>query len=137
MSNPPITLTAKVRTPGADIAALGDADELRAAFETDRPVTLTGKHEGEIVFLGFKRIGYDDGMQLETIGLDRVIGETPRFPGHAIAAYLVDMTRLDGAPKLAELKRQTDAARLAAAVRAEVRIEADDERLDNLAEDGA
>jgi len=137
MSNPPITLTANVRTPGADIAALGDADELKTAYETGQPVTLAGKHAGETVYLGHKRIGYDDGMQLETIGLDRVIGETPRFPGHTIAAYLVDMTRLDGAPKLAELHRKATAARLGNAVKAQARADAEDERLDNLAEDGA
>jgi hypothetical protein len=137
MSNPPIVLTAKVRTTGADIAVMGDADQLKAAFEAGQPVTLAGKHEGEAVYLGFKRMGYDDGMQLETIGLDRIIGETPKFPGVTIAAYLVDMTRLDDAPKLAELHRKATAARLGSAVKVEARAEAEDERLENLAEDGA
>lgn len=137
MSNPPIVLTAKVQTTGADIAALGDADQLKTAFETGQPVTLSGKHAGEAVYLGHTRQTYDDGIALETIGLDRVIGVTPRFPGHTIAAYLVDMTRLDAAPKLAELKRHADAARLDAALKAEARIEAEDDRLDKPAEDGA
>ena len=137
MSNPPIVLTAKVQTPGADIAAIGDADQLKAAFEAGQPVTLSGKHAGETVYLGHSRQTYDDGIAMETLGLDRVIGETPKFPGHTIAAYLVDMTRLDGAPRLAELKRQADAARLANALKTETRIKAEDARLENLAEDGA
>jgi len=137
MSNPPITLTANVRTPGADIAALGDADELKTAYETGQPVTLAGKHAGEIVYLGHVRPTYDDAISAERVGLDRTLGESPKFPGHTIAAYLVDMTRLDGAPKLAELHRKATAARLGNAVQAQARADAEDERLDNLAEDGA
>lgn len=137
MSNPPIVLTAKVQTTGADVAVLGDADQLKTAFETGQPVTLSGKHAGETVYLGHTHQTYDDGITTETIGLDRVIGETPRFPGHTIAAYLVDMTRLDGAPKLADLHRKASAARLSNAVKTEAHADAEDARLDNLAEDGA
>jgi hypothetical protein len=137
MSNPPIVLTTKVQTTGADIAAVGDADQLKAAFDNGQPVTLDGKHAGEVVYLGHTRQTYDDGITLETIGLDRTIGETPNFPGHTIAAYLVDMTRLDGAPKLAELKRWADAARTARAIKVSERVAREDDRLDNLAEDGA
>jgi hypothetical protein len=137
MSNPPITLTAKVATPGASIAVLGDADQLKTAFDNGSPVTLDGKHAGEIVYLGHTRQTYDDGITIERIGLDRVLGESPKFPGHTIAAYLVDMTRLDGAPKLAELHRKAQAAATARAIRTSQRLERDDNRLDNLAEDGA
>ena len=137
MSHPPIVLTPKVQTTGADVAVMGDADLLKAAFDNGQPVTLDGKHAGEVVYLGHTRQTYDDGITLETIGLDRIIGETPNFPGHTIAAYLVDMTRLDGAPKLAELKRRADAARTARAIKVTERVAREDDRLDNLAEDGA
>ena len=135
--NPPLTLTSKVATTGADIAVLGDADQLKTAFETGQPITLDGKHAGEVVYLGHTRQTYDDGITVETIGLDRILGESPKFPGHTIAAYLVDMTRLDGAPMLAALKQKTDTARLARALTTEARIKADDDRLDQPAEDGA
>lgn len=135
--NPPFTLTNKVKTSGADLAVLGDADQLKTAYETGAPITLDGKHAGEVVYLGHARLSYDDAPTAERIGLDHVLGESPKFPGHTIAAYLVDMNRLDGAPRLAELKRKVNAARLARAVKAETRIAAEDERLENLAEDGA
>lgn len=137
MSNLPFNITTKVRTPGADIAVMGDADQLKAAFEAGAPITLTGKLSGEVVYLGHTRQTYDDGITMETIGLDRILGESPKFPGVTVATYLVDMNRLDGAPTLADLKRKTDADRLRKTVAAETRAEAEDERLENLAEDGA
>lgn len=133
----PVTLTPKVKTPGADVAALGDINVLTAAFEAGTPITLTGKHAGEVVYLGHTRQTYDDGISRETVGLDRIWGESPKFPGHTIAAFLIDMTRLDGAPKLAALARKASAARLANAVKVSARVEAEDDRLENLAEDGA
>lgn len=138
ITTPPITLTNKTRTPGAPIAALGDADELRHAFETGTPVTLSGKHVGERVYLGHSRQIYGDhGITIEKTGLDRTLGESPKYPGHIIAAYLVDMNRLQEAPTLAALKAQADAENLANAIATEDRIAAEDRRLDNLAEDGA
>jgi hypothetical protein len=133
----PFNITTKVKTPGADIAVLGEADALKAAYETGAPITLTGKLAGEVVYLGHTRQTYDDGIRLEKVGLDRIWGESPKHPGVTVAAYLVDMTRLDGAPTLAALKKKVDVERLAATVRAEARAEAEDERLENLAEDGA
>jgi hypothetical protein len=134
---PPITLTAKVKTPGANVAVLGDANVLKAAFEADQPVTLAGKHAGEVVYLGLARQTYDEGIGIERVGLDHTLGESPRFPGHTIAAYLVDVSRLDGAPRLAEMQRKADAAATALAVNVSARVEREDKRLDNLAEDGA
>ncbi|MEU6710030.1 hypothetical protein ABZ897_01010 [Nonomuraea sp. NPDC046802] len=135
--NPPLTLTAKVSTPGASIAVLGDADQLKAAYETGTPLTLDGKHAGEVVYLGHVRPAYDDGIGRERVGLDRTLGESPKFPGHTIAAYLVDVTRLDGAPRLAELHHKAQAAASTRAARISERVEREDDRLENLAEDGA
>jgi hypothetical protein len=134
---PPITLTAKVKTPGANVAVVGDADVLKAAFEADQPVTLAGKLAGEVVYLGLARPAYDEGISVERVGLDHTLGESPRFPGVVIAAYLVDVSRLDGAPRLAEMQRKADAAATARAITVTTRVEREDKRLDNLAEDGA
>lgn len=137
MTTLPFNITNKVKTLGADLAVMGEAGALKTAFETGAPITLTGKLAGEVVYLGHTRQAYDDGITTETIGLDRVLGESSRFPGVIVAAYLVDMTRLDGAPTLASTKRKVDAARLRNLVALEQRVEAEDERLENLAEDGA
>jgi hypothetical protein len=133
----PFVITSKVKTPSAELAVIGPADALKAAFESGTPITLTGKLEGEQVFLGHTRATWDDGEGRETIGLDHMRGESPKFPGVTVAAYLVDMTRLEGAPTLLDLKKKADVKRLANAMAAEARAEKEDARLDNLAEDGA
>lgn len=130
-------ISRKARIAGADIAVMGEQSALQAAYESGSPITLTGKLTGETVYLGHAWHGYDDGITRETIGLDHVIGEPPRYPGVIVATYLVDMTRLEGAPTLAELKRQTDADRAHRAAAVDARVEAEDEALENLAEDGA
>lgn len=133
----PIVITSKAKTPSAELAVIGPAEVLQAAFESGTPVTLTGKLEGEQVYLGHTRATWDDGEGRETIGLDHQRGESPKFPGISVAAYLVDMTRLEGAPTLLELKKKADVKRLSNAMAAEARAEEEDARLDSLAEDGA
>lgn len=137
MDKPRLTLTTKTLTRLAPVAVLGDEAELRTAFESGSPVTLEGKLAGEVVYLGHTRQTYDDGITTETIGLDRVLGESPKYPGHVIAAYLVDMTRLEGAPTLAALKAKEDAERAANALAVDARVAADDARLERPSEDGA
>jgi hypothetical protein len=132
----PITFTSKTRTTGA-LGVMGPADALEEAFRTGSPVTLDGKLAGEVVYLGHLRDGYDDGATVETVGLDRHIGETPRFPGVEIACYLLDQTRLDGAPRLAELVAKARNASMRRHLEMEARVAAEDDRLENLAEDGA
>jgi excisionase family DNA binding protein len=124
----PITLSTRTGTRGAPLAAVGDADELRTAFETGTQITLSGKCAGERIYLGHTRQTYNDGITLETIGLDRTLGESPKYPGHTIAAYLVDMTRLDDAPTLAALKAKHDADTAAAAMEADARAEREERR---------
>jgi hypothetical protein len=115
MNTPPIVVTSKTRTTGAPLAVLGPADTLRAAFEDGSQVTLDGKFAGERVYLGHRRQTYvDDAITLETLGLDHVVGETPRFPGVEIAAYLLDVTRLADAPTLAAAHARTQSRNLAA-----------------------
>lgn len=137
MTTVPIVITSKVKTPGAELAVMGPQDILQAAFESGTPVTLSGKLEGEVVYLGYRRATWDDGEGRETVGLDRVLGDAPKFPGVTIARYLVDVTRLEGAPTLLDLKKKADVKRLANAMAAEARAEEEDARLENLAEDGA
>lgn len=133
----PITLTTKTRTPGLELAAYGDQAELAQAFESGAQVTLAGKVAGERVYLGHTRQTYDDGISLETIGLDHILGESPKYPGHVIAAYAIDMSRLQDAPTLAALKAAADAKAAAAAAATEARIAEEDARLEAPAEDGA
>lgn len=132
MTNPPISLTNKVHTTGARIAAMGDADQLKAAYEAGEQVTLGGKLAGERVYLGYRRQTFDldsDGVTVETIGLDRMFGESPKYPGHIIASYCVDLTRLDDAPTLAALAAKDRNLVAARAAAAEARAQEEDERL--------
>jgi hypothetical protein len=129
MPTPPITLTSKTRRIRGHIGAIGPADTLKAAFETGQPITLNGKHEGEQVYLGHSRQTYGDyGITLETIGLDYEIGETPKYPGVLVAVYLIDLTRLDGAPRLAELVRRVEGERLQRIAEAEQRAAEEEDR---------
>lgn len=130
----PLVLTGKTRTLGAALAVIGPADVLKDAFDAGTPVTLTGKMAGEVVYLGHKRYAADSVLRLETVGPDR---EPWEHDGTMIAAYLVDMTRLDDAPRLAELHAQAQAVQNARLIEQQRRIDAEDQRLDNLAEDGA
>ena len=83
------------------LCAIGDAATLRAAFENGTPVTLNGNYAGESVYLGTTRTVYDDGI---TTRRDGQIGddfEADKFPGIPLAAYLIDLKRLEDAPRLA------------------------------------
>lgn len=119
-------------TPGAYIAVLGDAEALKGAFETDSQVTLNGKYEGERVYLGYRHQTHNldaDGARMETTGLDRMIGGHEKFPGVTIAAYCIDTTRLDDAPKVANAVAQLKNAALRSTMATEARAQAEDERL--------
>lgn len=129
----PLVLTSKTQTLGAPLAVVGPADILAAAFEAGAPVTLSGKMAGQVVYLGHKRYAADSVRRLETVGCDRQW----EHEGRQIAAYLVDMTRLDDAPRLAELHARAQAAKTGRLVEQQRRADAEDQRLDNLAEDGA
>lgn len=133
--NVPTTLTNKLRTLGAEVAAVGDADVLKAAFDAGTQVTLDGKFAGERVYLGYRhQVMGDDGVTVERVGLDQILGESPKFPGHTIAVYCIDVTRLDDAPRLAELARKARNASMDRAARVEARVEAEDQRLSRPAE---
>ncbi len=129
----PLVLTSKTRTLGAPLAVVGPAEILAAAFEAGTPVTLSGKMAGEVVYLGFTRYAADSMLRRETIGVDHEW----EHQGMQVAAYLVDMTRLEQAPRLAELHARAQAAKTERLIEQERRVQAEDERLDNLAEDGA
>jgi hypothetical protein len=132
MTAVPFIPTNKVRTSiGAPAAVLGDVDQLTAAFQAGTPVTLGGKLAGERVYLGFRHQTFDaraDGVTTVTVGLDHILGESPKFPGHTIAAFLVDPTRLDGAPRLAEMIAKSRNAATARAVAADLRAQAEEDR---------
>lgn len=129
MSQLPIHLTSKTRQTYGHVGAVGPADVLKAAFESRTPVTLSGKFAGERVYLGHTRQTYGDyGITLETIGLDYELGDSPQFPGVRGAVYLVDLTRLDDAPRLAALVAKTEAETTAAAVEAERRAAEEEHR---------
>ena len=126
MTTPPLHLT-KARTLGAEIAVIGDAQQLHAAFAAGEPVTLDGKLAGERVYLGYRhQIMGDGGITVETVGLDHTIGEVDRFPGHTIAAYCVDLTRLNDAPRLAEQAARVHNQRLRRVAGMEQRLEQED-----------
>src|SRR5690349_15411600 len=131
--NAPLVLTSKTRTLGAPLAVVGPADVLAAAFEAGTPVTLSGKMAGEVVYLGHTRYAADSVLRMETVGLD----SEWEHQGMRVAAYLVDMTRLDNAPKIAALHARAKAAGAERRVELARCVQAEDERLDNLAEDGA
>lgn len=97
---PPMAITSKTSTPGV-LGVVGPATQLAAAFKAGTPITLGGtKVAGETVYLGHSTIAYDDGLTAQVKGFDSERGEHADFPGIACAVYLVDMTRLDGAPTI-------------------------------------
>lgn len=126
---PTFLLTSKTTRVRGHLGAGGPSNTLRAAYEAGQPITLGGSYAGERVYLGHTRQTYGDhGVTLETVGLDREL--TVRGEAHAI--YLIDLTRLDNAPKLAALVRAEDARRSAIAHAAEQRAAEEDARLDRL-----
>ncbi|MFD9721082.1 hypothetical protein [Streptomyces sp. NPDC059076] len=124
----PIQLTSQTSRVHGHVGAVGPADVLKTAFETGTQITLSGRFAGERVYLGHTRTTYDDGLSTETIGLDRELGPVAKLPGVIAAVYLVDLTRLDDAPLLAEKVRQTEARKTARAWAAENRAQAEDTR---------
>ncbi|GAA0406087.1 hypothetical protein [Streptomyces luteireticuli] len=109
---PPMHITGKTKSVPGHPGVAGPAETLRAAFEAGTPVTLDGAYKGERVYLGHTRQTYGDyGITLETIGLDRDLGETSKFPGVRIAVYLVDLKRLELAPQLEAKLRDVEAKR--------------------------
>jgi len=119
----PIVLTSRTtRVPG-HIGAVGPAEVLKAAFENREPVTLSGKFAGEVVYLGHRRQTYGDyGITLKTIGEDR----TWQHNGRTLAVYLVDLDRLDQAPRLAQIVAEAEARAYAEAAEAEARAAAEE-----------
>lgn len=128
-----LILTSKTQTPGAPLAVVGPAATLAAAYETRQPVTLSGKLAGEVVHLGYRQTA-TDGTVYGIVGSDR---PTWTHEGVEIGAYLIDVTRLDQAPRLAEVHAKAQAVLAERAIRLEERVAAEDDRLDQLAEDGA
>lgn len=124
----PNLITNKTSTPGA-LGVIGVTEDLRAAYASRRPITLGGKFAGERVYLGHTRQTYgSDGVTLETLGLDHDLGEAPKMPGVHVSVYLIDQTRLDDAPQLAAAIARTRARTTAAALAAEERAQAEDDR---------
>lgn len=129
VTQPPIHLTSRTTIVPGHPGAVGPVNVLRAAYETGQQVTLDGKFAGERVYLGHSRQTYGDaGITLETIGLDRELGEAPGFPGVQAAVYLVDLTRLDDAPQLAAMVRQVEGRTTARAAAAEQRAADEEDR---------
>lgn len=126
MTNPPtFLLTSKTTRVQGHLGAGGPASTLRTAYTTGQPITLGGTFTGERVYLGHTRQTYGDhGVTLETTGLDREL--TVRGESHAI--YLIDLTRLNNAPKIAALVRAENARRSAIAHAAEQRAADEDAR---------
>ncbi|MCM8552272.1 helix-turn-helix domain-containing protein [Streptomyces sp. STCH 565 A] len=116
---PPMVITSKTSIPGV-LGVVGPATQLAAAFKAGTPITLGGtKVAGEQVYLGYARTVYDDGMSVQVQGLDSERGEHADFPGIACAVYLVDMTRLDGAPTIKATVAKARARSLARAAAVE------------------
>jgi len=130
----PVYLTSKTRRVRGHIAAVGPAAQLKAAFENGTPVTLSGKHAGERVYLGHRQQTYGDyGITLETIGEDN----TWTAPdGREAATYLIDFTRLDDAPRLAAMVAEVENERARAVADMQARVAAEERELER-SEDGA
>ncbi|WP_141576104.1 helix-turn-helix domain-containing protein [Actinomadura sp. WMMA1423] len=128
----PIHLSSK-RVPGM-LVAVGSASTLASAYSNGTPVTLAGKFAGERVYLGHTRQTWDDGVTVETLGR---AGETWTHEGMQIAAYHLDLTRLQEAPRLAELVRQVENRRIQRAMDVEARAAAKEHELEHGSEDGA
>ncbi|MFJ4774720.1 hypothetical protein ACIP88_37440 [Streptomyces uncialis] len=109
-----------------------DAAALEAVFRAGTPVTLSGKFAGERVHLGHTHQVH--GVTLRTTGLDRILGTAPGHPGGEYAVCLVDLTRLDQAPRLAALAAQVQSRRNARAWAAEQRAADEENRYLNTPE---
>lgn len=119
--SPAIVPAAQTKTLGA-FGVTGPADILKAAFETAEPVSLGGEFSGERVYLGHVRQTYGDyGITPETVGLDRELTD-----GGAV--YLINLNRLDEAPRLARQIGEEQDERTENAMLAERRANADEER---------
>lgn len=94
----PVYLTSKTTRIRGHIAAVGPAAQLAAAYRAGDAVTLAGKFAGERVHLGHTRTTWTgDGVGTETISEDRVWAHD----GQQVASYLIDLSRLEDAPRLA------------------------------------
>ncbi|MFI9463741.1 hypothetical protein [Streptomyces xiamenensis] len=126
---PPITLTSHTRQVRGHVGVVGAAAVLKSAYEAGQQVTLTGKYEGERVYLGHSRQTYGDyGITMETIGLDRELPDGHRdYPGVPCAVYLLDTERLEGAPRLREYIYQAEAESRIQAMEAEARAQRDED----------
>ncbi|WP_224274111.1 hypothetical protein [Streptomyces sp. LS1784] len=139
----PIGITKNLRTTEhLGLGAVGRPEVLAAAYAAGEQVTITGKQfTGERVYLGVTRETFDldrDAVALQRIGLDQeFISQGGPYKGERLAVYLIDMERLDDAPGIAEAYRQAKAARTQRLLDMQARVDAEDERLDRLAEDGA
>lgn len=124
----PIGITPKTATPGA-LGVIGPEAVLRAAYETGTPITLDArKYAGETVYLGHRRqVMGDDGVTVETVGYDR---DHMEHPEHGrIVVYLIDTTRLDAAPRLAQDRQRQQGATAIRAAQMEERLEAEEREL--------
>lgn len=125
----PIHVTSRTTTIPGQPGAVGPEAVLRTAFEAGTQITLGGRWEGERVYLGRERQTYGDhGITLERVGLDRHIGQVAKLPGVEVAVYLIDTSRLEGAPLLAAQVAETETKRLAAYVAAEQRAQDEEDR---------
>jgi|SRR5579875_876404 len=128
MTQPPITLTRRVRDPQADgLGVIGPRTILEAAFRTRTPVTIEGTspYAGERVYLGATR---RDHWGLTRKGMDYSLGSAPRYPGTEIAVYLIDWTRMEEAPRLAADHERTVNRILDQYLRAEVAADEEERR---------
>ncbi|WNI19234.1 helix-turn-helix domain-containing protein [Actinacidiphila sp. ITFR-21] len=123
VSELPFVLTNEIRTPGPLLGVIGPADALRAAFESDTPITLGGKYTGQRVHLGHTPRDWAGRHLGGPRGLDYEMGTYPTHPDVQGACYLVDDTRLEGAPLL---RRIIDDA-LARSAAADARADAADD----------
>lgn len=139
----PIGITKSIRTTGhVGLGAVGAPDALAAAYQSGAQVTIAGRQfTGERVYLGITRETFDldrDAVVLQRIGLDQEFtSQGGPYQGERLAVYLIDMERLEDAPGIAEAYQQTKAARTQRLLDMQARADAEDERLDQLPEDGA
>lgn len=106
-ANPVFLLTDDIDDYRGTVAVTGPAKELRAAFETGSPVTLSGPYAGERVFLGYTSRD-SGGRVITTIGVDHESED-------GTATYLIseDLDKLADAPRvLAAIEAVLDSALL-------------------------
>lgn len=113
-------------------AAVAAREDLETAYRTGTPVTINipgSPFEGDRVHLGHVQIIPDEDP--------RHIGElrtwtaaSGPFQGREIAAYVIDETRLQDAPRFAAKLRQINNATMHEYIRMEQRLAAEDARLE-------